>query len=177
MSKQNDVGTPSGARKAALLLLSLGKEEAARVMSHLDDKMIEEIVLEMSQIRVVSKDQKEGILNEFKDTISKISIASRGGLETAKEILSNSLGQHRADEILGRITKKDIDKDFEFLNEMEPSALSGLLGLEAPQTIAVALAFIQPKKAAEVMKFFPTDIQSKIALKLAVTSRTHPDAI
>ena len=55
-----------GAKKAALLLLSLGKEEAAKVMSHLDDKMIEEVISEMSQIRSVSKIDRERILHEFR---------------------------------------------------------------------------------------------------------------
>ena len=81
----------NGAKKAALLLLSLGKEEAAKVLSHLDDKMIEQVVYEMSQIRMVSKIQRESILNEFKDTVAELQLGERGGLETARELLSKTV--------------------------------------------------------------------------------------
>ncbi|EMO06498.1 hypothetical protein LEP1GSC116_0767 [Leptospira interrogans serovar Icterohaemorrhagiae str. Verdun HP] len=45
-------------RKSALLLLSLSKEDAAKVLSKLDDSMIEEIVLEMAQIKTISKKKR-----------------------------------------------------------------------------------------------------------------------
>ena len=83
----NKIQTPmNGAKKAALLLLSLGKEEAAKVLSHLDDKMIEQVVYEMSQIRMVSKIQRESILNEFKDTVADLQLGERGRLESGPRI-------------------------------------------------------------------------------------------
>ncbi len=174
----NKIQTPmNGAKKAALLLLSLGKEEAAKVLSHLDDKMIEQVVYEMSQIRMVSKIQRESILNEFKDTVAELQLGDRGGLETARELLSKTVGYNKADEILKKIDKKEIGQDFEFLNEIEPVVISSLLSGESPQTIAVTLSYLQPKKAADVLKHFPPEMQSNVAIKLAATSKTHPEAI
>lgn len=166
-----------GPRKAALLLLSLGQEEAAKIMAHLDDRMIEEVVLEMSKIRSISSAEKETILKEFKQTVDEIKSDRKGGLNTAREILLRSLGPNKTDEILKRIDKKDVNQDFEFLNEIDSQILQNLLSNEAPQTIAVTLAYIQPKKAAEVLKLFPEELQSKIALKLASTTKTHPEAV
>jgi len=171
-------GTITGPKKAALLLLSLGKEEAAKVLSHLDDKMIEEIIVEMSKIRSVSKDEKESILSEFHYAISKVSGESSGGIEKAREILTYSrLGESKTEEIINKISKKDVEKDFEFFNDVDHVVLSNLLAQEAPQTIAVTLSFLQPKVAALVLKNFPEELQTKIAMKLAITSKTHPDAI
>ncbi len=167
----------SGAKKAALLLLSLGKEEAAKVLSHLDDKMIEQVVYEMSQIRMVSKIQREAILNEFKDTVAELQLGQKGGIETARELLSKTVGFNKADEIIKKIDKKEIAQDFEFLNDIEPVVISSLLNGESAQTIAVTLSYLQPKKAADVLKHFPQEMQSNVALKLAATSKTHPDAI
>ncbi len=163
-----------GAKKAAVLLLSLGKEEAAKVMSHLDDKMIEEVISEMSRIRSVSKIEKEKILHEFRETISS---NQGGGMETARELLSRSVGTQRADEIFKKIEKKDVQNDFEFLNDVDPKIIYTLLSGEGLQTIAVSLAYIHPKKAADVLRLFPHADQSKIALKLASTSKSHPEAV
>ena len=165
-----------GAKKAAVLLLSLGKEEAAKVMSHLDDKMIEEVIAEMSRIRSVSKIEKEKILHEFKETVSGMGNQG-GGMETARELLSRSVGSQRADEIFKKIEKKDVQNDFEFLNEVDPKIIYSLLSGEGLQTIAVSLAYIHPKKAADVLRLFPHADQSKIALKLASTSKSHPEAV
>jgi len=163
-----------GAKKAALLLLSLGKEEAAKVMSHLDDKMIEEVISEMSQIRSVSKIDRERILHEFRESVQG---SQGGGLEAARELLSKSVGTQRAEEIFKKIEKKDVQNDFEFLNEIDPKIVYSLISSEGLQTIAVTLAYINPKKAADVLRHFPHTDQSKIALKLASTSKSHPEAV
>ncbi len=163
-----------GAKKAALLLLSLGKEEAAKVMSHLDDKMIEEVISEMSQIRSVSKIDRERILHEFRESVQ---VSQGGGLEAARELLSKSVGTQRAEEIFKKIEKKDIQNDFEFLNEIDSKIIYSLISSEGLQTIAVTLAYINPKKAADVLRNFPHADQSKIALKLASTSKSHPEAV
>lgn len=167
----------SGAKKSALLLLSLGKEEAAKIMAHLDDKMIEQIVLEMSRIRQVTKIQRESVLEEFRAAISQARDEMQTGMDAARELLSKSVGPGKADEILKKLDKKEASADFEFLNEMEPQILASFLGVESPQTIAVTLAYLQPRQAAEVLKNLPKEIQSTVALKLANTSKTHPDAI
>jgi flagellar motor switch protein FliG len=163
-----------GAKKAALLLLSLGKEEAAKVMSHLDDKMIEEVISEMSQIRSVSKIDRERILHEFRESVQ---VSQGGGLEAARELLSKTVGAQRAEEIFKKIEKKDVQNDFEFLNEIDPKIVYSLISSEGLQTIAVTLAYINPKKAADVLRHFPHADQSKIALKLASTSKSHPEAV
>ena len=177
MSSVQNLTNLTGTKKAALLLLSLSKEEAAKVLSHLDDKMIEQVVLEMSQIRVVSKIQRDAILEEFKNTLIEIREGSKGGLDTARELLSKTLGTSKTEEILKKLDKKDIAQDFEFLNEVEPSVTHSLLSTESPQTVAVTLSYLQPKKAAEVLKLFPSELQTSIAIKLASTSKTHPDAV
>ena len=169
--------TPKGAKKAAMLLLSMGKEEAAKVLSHLDDKMIEEIILEMSKLKSIPRTDKDILLKEFKETMDKIAFESRGGVEVAKDILSKSLGIEKAENILQKVGKKDIHKDFEFLNEVDPHAIAAILGKEAAQTIAVTLSYINPKKAAEVLKQFPNELRSQVAIKMAMTSKTHPEAV
>lgn len=164
-----------GSRKAALFLLSIGKEEAAKILSHLDEKMIESIIQEMSGIKTISKSEREEVLRQFKEEAENEHLI--GGMSVAKEILAKSVGNEKADELLQKLNKKDIEKDFEFLNGIDPQTLHSLMGQESPQTIAVTLSFLHPKKAAETLKFFSSELQSKIAIKLANTSKTHPDAI
>lgn len=167
----------TGARKSALLLLSLGKEEAAEILKHLDDKSLEAVILEMSKIKYISKTEKEAILEEFQESAHSLSLETKAGEEVARELLEGTLGKEKAQGILNKLSGKGIDSDFAYLNDIDPPTLQSLLMTEAPQTIAVTLSFLAPKKAADVLKLFPKELQAKIAYRLANTSKTHPDAI
>ncbi|MEM7182808.1 MAG: flagellar motor switch protein FliG [Spirochaetota bacterium] len=178
MAKSNSSDSSNqGARKAATLLLTMGKEEAAKVLSHMDERMIEAIILEMSKIKAVKREEKENILKEFKDTMDVLAPGLQGGMETARDLLSNSIGQEKAENILHKVGKKDIKKDFEFLNDIDPQTIASMVMNEAPQTIAVTLSYMNPRKSAEVMKSLSSELQTEVALKLATTSKTHPEAI
>lgn len=177
MTEKESISRSQKVRKAALLLLSLDKEAAAKALSQLEENLIEEIVQEMAKIRTVSKTEKEEALLDFQDSIKELSGESRGGIDTARELLYKSIGKEKSESILGKLDRKDTEEDFSFLNDAEPQTLAQLLLPENPQTIAVTLAFLNPKKAAETLKFLPKELQSKVAFKLANTTKTHPDAI
>lgn len=164
-------------KKAALLLLSLDKDSAAKALSQLEESLIEEIVQEMAKIRTVSKAEKEDALLDFQESLRELAGESRGGIDAARDLLYKSVGKEKSESILGKLDRKDTEEDFSFLNDADPQTLAQLLLPENPQTIAVTLAFLNPKKAAEALKFLPKDLQSKVALKLANTTKTHPDAI
>ncbi|MCW7470589.1 flagellar motor switch protein FliG [Leptospira kanakyensis] len=177
MKPENSTSATPGVRKAALLLLSLGKERAADVLKHLDDSMLEAVILEMSKIRSISKEERDVILGEFHNTIEDLNETTAGGLSTAKSLLEHTVGTEKANVILKKIHKEETKNDFEFLNQVEPGVLQGMLGTESPQIIAVTLSHLDPKKAADVLKLFPKPEQAKIAVRLATTSKTHPDVI
>ncbi|TGN18420.1 flagellar motor switch protein FliG [Leptospira idonii] len=177
MQKSNEVSSPKGVRKAALLLLSLGGDQAAEVLKHLDDSMLEAVILEMSKIRAISKEERAKILTEFHSTITELKDGAKGGLDAAKLLLEKSVGAEKANVILKKINKEETKNDFEFLNQVEPTVLQSMLSSESPQIIAVTLSNLDPKKAADVLKLFPKQDQAKIAMRLATTSKTHPDVI
>ncbi|MHA4750727.1 hypothetical protein ACX0FG_15360, partial [Enterococcus faecium] len=93
----------------------------------------------------------------------------------AKSLLEHTVGTEKANVILKKIHKEETKNDFEFLNQVDPGVLQGMLGTESPQIIAVTLSHLDPKKAADVLKLFPKPEQAKIAVRLATTSKTHPD--
>ncbi len=177
MQRSNETGSTPGVRKAALLLLSLGKDQAAEVLRHLDESLLEAVILEMSKIRSISKEERETILKDFHSTIDELKGSSVGGLNTAKQLLEQTVGSEKANVILKKIHKEETKNDFEFLNQVEPGVLQGILSSESPKIIAVTLSHLDPKKAADVLKLFPKGDQAKIAVRLATTSKTHPDVI
>ena len=55
----------SGVQKAAILLITLGPENAAVIFKHLKEEEIEELTLEIANTRSVSPQDKEDVLEEF----------------------------------------------------------------------------------------------------------------
>lgn len=166
----------SGATRAAKLLLALGPDQASVVLKELSELEIERIVTEMFRIQRLSPDEKREILMEFHQTAG-IEGSISGGPEKAREILAAGLGEKRADEILERMNRGDLRQDFAFLEQLDPPVLSSVLALEHPQIAAVALSYISPKIAAAIMKLFPDTFRTEVALRIAKTSKIHPEAI
>src|SRR6056297_442294 len=104
--------TGFGHKKAAKLLLLLGKEQAAIVLKHLSQDEIEKVTGEIAKIKRIEKAEAEKILEEFGDISGKITANPRGGVETAREMLTSSMGKEKADEILGKIHPYSGDRPF-----------------------------------------------------------------
>jgi flagellar motor switch protein FliG len=169
--------TEKAARRAAKLLLALGPEQSANILKEMNESEVESLVHEMLTIRNISADEKRLILEEFYQTVDNFDPPVTGGIDRTREILIKGLGDARAEEIMSKMTRSDLKHDFEFLEQIDPPALASALSYEHPQTTAVALSFIQPKIAAAVLKHLPENLRSDIALRIAKTSRTHPEAV
>ena len=167
----------TGASRAAKLLLALGPQQAGNILRELDIADIEKLVNEMAQIKKLSAEEKNEILAQFNKTLEEFDPSLRGGPDKAREILTSALGSDKARDILSKMDRQDLIKDFEFLEQIDPHLLATALAAEHPQVAAVALSCIKPKVAAMVMKQFEPEFRSQTAIRIARTSRTHPEAV
>ena len=55
----------AGIRKAAIIMVSLGRDLAAEVMGHLSTERIEEITREIASIDTIAPSEQDKILSEF----------------------------------------------------------------------------------------------------------------
>jgi flagellar motor switch protein FliG len=95
MAKQNKEGGISGVQKAAILLISLGPERSAGIFKHLKEEEIEELTLEIANTRSVTPQVKEDVINEFYEVCLAQQYIAEGGINYAKELLENALGNDR----------------------------------------------------------------------------------
>lgn len=170
-------GAQNGTKKAAKLLLALGPDHAASILKELKEPEIESLVLEMTAIKRITAEEKKAIIEEFQNNLSPDQHPAMGGMDAAREILTMGLGEDRANAIFSRLNRGDLRKDFHFLEQIEPEMLASALQQEHPQVAAVALSFINPRIAADVMKRFDGSFRSDVAVRIARTANTHPDAV
>src|SRR6476659_10126058 len=94
----------TGKQKAAILLITLGPEVSAQIFKHLRDEEIEQLTLEIANVRKVDSSEKESILSEFHQICLAQEFISQGGISYAKEILEKALGSQKALDVINRLT-------------------------------------------------------------------------
>jgi flagellar motor switch protein FliG len=167
----------SGAERAAALLVALGPKIASDIMKHLDDESIEKITREIARIDKLNPDEREDLIGEFLINLRKEKRRVQGGEEKARELLVRTFGTDKADEILNKFTEADVDKEFEYLKEIEDDILLSFIKDEHPQTIAVTMTFLHPEKSAFILKSLEKDLAKEVAIRLAKMVSVTPEAV
>jgi flagellar motor switch protein FliG len=177
MAKASNIKERSGREKAAMLLISLGPERSAEIFKHLKEEEIEELTLEIANIRTVTPEEKEKVLEEFYQICLAQEYIAEGGIGYAKEILEKALGSQKALDIINKLTVSLQVRPFEFVRKADPSQLLNFIQKEHPQTIALILAYLKPQQASVVMAALPQDKQADVARRIATMDRTSPEVI
>jgi len=177
MARSNTKSERTGREKAAMLLISLGPERSAEIFKHLKEEEIEQLTLEIANIRTVTPEEKEKVLEEFYQICLAQEYIAEGGIGYAKEILEKALGTQKALDIINKLTVSLQVRPFEFVRKADPSQLLNFIQKEHPQTIALILAYLKPQQAAVVLASLPQDKQTDVARRIATMDRTSPEVI
>lgn len=167
----------TGRQKAALLLVSLGPEVSAHVFKHLREEEIEQLTLEIANIRKVDSSQKEAIIEEFHQMCLAQDYITQGGITYAKEILEKALGPNKALEIINRLTATLQVRPFDFARKSDPNQILNFIQNEHPQTIALVLSYLEPEQAAQILSELPQERQADVARRIALMDSTSPEVI
>ena len=167
----------TGKEKAAMLLISLGPEKSAKIFKYLKEEEIEQLTLEIANIRTITPQIKEKILEEFYQVCLAQDYIAEGGIAYAKEILEKALGAERAVEVINRLTVSLQVRPFDFVRKADPSQLLNFIQNEHPQTIALILSYLKPAQAAQVVSGLAQEKQADVARRIALMDRTSPDVI
>ena len=164
-----------GAQKAAVLLVSLGPQRAAEIFNYLQEEEIESLSLEMAKTPHVRGPESRHVFEEIAENAIASEYMAEGGVGFARQVLENSLGHEKAEEIIGRLSAVIERRPFEFLRRTPPDQIYGFLRPEAPQTVALVIAHLHTTLAAQVIAEFPPEEQAEIAMRIATMNETSPE--
>ena len=176
MNKSRDWENLGGATKAAIVLLSLGKEAATQVVKNLKDSEVEKIAAEIASLGQVPPQVQEKVLREFTGAMGSGRAAGAGGVERAARFLEYTLGRQKASEIVARIKRLKATGALGRLEQMEPAMAAEFLADEHPQTIALILAQVEADSAAAVLSAFAPEVRADVAMRLAKLEGISPDS-
>ena len=170
----------SGPERAAVLLVNLGEEIAAKVLANLDDREIQNIGNYMSALGDVDMGTMDSINKEFYNMVE----SGTGGLGVAgmdflKTALMQALDPAKATEILNNITTpgEEMGGGLETVRLLDPKIIASFIVNEHPQTAAIILAHLDPPVASLTVRELPEENRMEIVHRLATLERVAPSVI
>lgn len=168
----------SGARRSAILLLSLDADSAAEVFKFLPSTDVEAISMEMARLSQVSHDEMRQVLEEFMDETDQYAAINIQTSDHIRAVLTKALGSERAASLIDDIlestnTGSGIDK----LNLMEASMVAEMIRDEHPQIIATILVHLERPQASDILQLLPDRLRNDIILRIATFSGVQPVAL
>ncbi len=171
------ITTRSAREKAAILLIAIGKETSAKVFQQLNDDEIEQLTLEIANIRKIDSKTQNEVIREFHEAFVAQNYIMDGGIDYAMEILNKAIGQQRAYDLIGKLTSTLQVRPFDFARRLDPSQLLNIIQHEQPQTIALILSYLDSRQAAPILSSLPMEIQSSVVARIARMGKTSPEHI
>jgi flagellar motor switch protein FliG len=162
---REDVRALAGAEKAAIMILSLGEEHAAKLFSFMSDDEIKEISQVMANLGNVSSNLVERLFMEFAEQISSTG-ALTGTLESTERLLMKVLDRGKVDGIMEDIRGPAGRTMWDKLANVSETVLANYLKNEYPQTVAVVLSKIKPDHASRVLSQLPESFGMEVIMRM-----------
>ena len=156
----------SGPQKAAILFLAMGEDFSASFFKELDEASIKKIGKYMSEISYIPSEVLSTVMDEFLVNFRSESDVVVSGENFLKQVVNKSLDKESAQEVFKVIGEKGNKAPFSDLSYIPVEKLINIIQGEHPQTIALILSYLSYEKAAEVLKTFPEDLKTDVALRL-----------
>ena len=166
-----------GVNKAAILLMSLGEEDASKVMMHMEPKEVQAVGSAMAAISNVSKEEVSEVIAGFCKKIEQQTGLGLGNDDYIRNVLVTALGEDKAGGMIDRILRGANTKSLETLKWMDSRAVAEVIRLEHPQIIAIVLSYLDPDQAAEVLGYFQDKVRHDVIMRIASIDGIQPVAL
>jgi len=167
----------TGARKTAVLLMAVGETLAKEILRALPDSDVQRITEELTDLCGVTPELLAHVLEEFWEMLETQNFMVHGGQEYARGLLIETFGKQRAEDLmtLVRRSQEASQGNLAKLQRTDPQQLGKLLDAEHPQTIALVLAHLDPKRASQVLENLSDNHKVVVIQRLAEMRQFSPE--
>jgi flagellar motor switch protein FliG len=166
-----------GLANSAILLMSVGEEEAAQVMKYLTPKEVQKIGQAMSRLSGITRDRIEKVLDTFHDQADRHTSIGADSDEYIRSVLTRALGDDKAAYLLDQILSGGDSSGIESLRWMDPASVTELIKSEHPQIVASILVHLERDHASAVLALLPEAIRNDVVLRVATLDAIQPNAL
>jgi len=163
--------------RAAVLLMSLGEEDAAEVLKHLGPKEVQKIGSAMAQLSNVSRPEVEYVMDAFLSEIGEQTSLGVGSDDYIRNMLVQALGEEKANGLADRIFMGGNTSGLDTLKWMDARAVSDIIRFEHPQIQAIVVSYLDPDQAGSVLMQFDERVRLDVIMRIASLESVHPHAM
>ncbi len=163
----------SKVEKAAVLLMSMPPDVAAKILKELTEEEIQKIFLTAARLKDLSPADIEASVREFLNDFNYVA-TQYSNLETLLDQLQDVLPPEIYDRIKTLIGTAGVAEGLEQLEKIDTRVLVGLIKNEHPQTIAVLLSQLSPRKASDVIQWLPENLRFEVVKRIATLENISP---
>ncbi len=167
----------SGVQRAAVLLLSLGENDAAEVLKHMDPKEVQKLGLAMATMSGVTREQVMHVMNDFNHALDRQTSLGVGADDYIRNVLIQALGAEKAGGLIDRILLGRNTTGLDTLKWMDARSIADLVRNEHPQIIAIVLSHLDGDHAADTLKMLPERARADVLLRIATLDGIPPNAL
>lgn len=158
----------NGLNKASIVLMALGEDFASKVFKKMNDNEISVLVSSMNEIDFVPAEKLEIVLHDFNDLMKQYDKELMvNGAAYARRIISSSRNDKGAEKIIQKIDEEKKNIPFENLKGLNAKLIADFIKGEHPQTIALIIAHLETRQAAEILENLDDLIQYQVIMRLA----------
>jgi flagellar motor switch protein FliG len=166
-----------GIEKAAILLVSLGEEQAAEVLKHLGPREVQKIGHAMAALKSVPRTRVETVLDDFNKTAEESAAMHVDSDAYVRSVLTRALGDDKASNLISRILQGGDTAGIEGLKWMDAPTVADLIKNEHPQIIATILVHLDHDQASDILNQFTERLRNDVVLRIATLEGIQPAAL
>jgi len=166
-----------GVEDAAILLMSLGEEEAASVFKHLAPKEVQKLGETIARMKSITRERMDNVLDKFGAEAQSQHVLVQDTDEYVKAVLRKALGEDKANLLIDRILQGSDVTGIESLKWMDASSVAELLRNEHPQIVAAILVHLDFDQSSSVLKSFTERQRNEVLIRIATLDGIQPSAL
>ena len=166
-----------GLQNAAILLMSLGEEEAAEVFKHLSPKEVQKLGEAIAKTRSITREKVDEVVVRFTNVAAAHSLLVSDSGDYVRSVLKRALGDDKAALLLDRILQGGDVSGIESLKWMDPLSVAELLRNEHPQIVAAIMVHLDYDQAADVLRHLTERQRNEVMLRIATMEGIQPTAL
>lgn len=166
-----------GLQDAAVLLMSLGEEEAAEVFKHLSPKEVQKLGEAIAKTKSITREKVDDVVTKFTNVAAAQSLLVSDSGDYVRSVLRRALGDDKAALLIDRILQGGDVSGIESLKWMDPMSVAELLRNEHPQIVAAILVHLDYDQSADVLKHLNERQRNEVMLRIATMEGIQPTAL
>ena len=167
----------AGLQNSAILMLTLGEEEAAAVFKHLAPKEVQKIGKAMAKLKSVTKDKIDEVLAIFHEQAEDETSIGADSEGYVRSVITKALGDDKAGFLLDRILQSGDSSGIESLKWMDPANVAELIKDEHPQIIASILVHLDGDQVSAILSGLSEPVRNDVLLRIATLDGMQPGAL